>query len=67
MIYYLMAIAAGVLIDFKDLKESSKKSDIIFYIIAILLCVAIGIFYFADTNRDGLAEIFIKMFGLGGT
>ena len=66
MIYYLILLTAGVLIDFKDLKESNKKSDIIFYIITIIICVAIGIFFFQNPNREGIAEVFVKMFGLGG-
>lgn len=66
MIYYLILLATGILIDFKDLKSSNKKSDIIFYVMAMVICVTLGIFYFANTNREGIAEMFVKIFGLGG-
>ena len=66
MIYYLILLTTGILIDFKDLKESNKKTDIVFYVIAMVICVTLGIFYFSNTNREGIAELFVKMFGLGG-
>lgn len=66
MIYYLILLTTGILIDIKDLKDSNKKSDLVFYLIAMVICVIIGIFYFTNTNRAGLAEVFVKMFGLGG-
>lgn len=66
MIYYLILLTTGILIDFKDLKESNKKADVIFYVIAMVICVGVGIFYFINTNREGLAEVFVKIFGLGG-
>lgn len=66
MIYYLILLATGIFIDFKDLKESNKKSDSVFYLISIIICVCVGIFYFTNTNRIGAAELFVKMFGLGG-
>lgn len=66
MIYYLILLTTGILIDFKDLKESDKKSNVIFYIISILICIGVGAFYFYNTNRPGIAEIFIEIFGLGG-
>lgn len=66
MIYYLILLTTGILIDFKDLKESKKKSDIVFYVIAIIICIGIGIFYFVNPNRTGIAEVFVKIFGLGG-
>ena len=67
MIYYLILLTTGILMDFKDLKESNKKTDTIFYIIAMVICVALGAFYFLNPNRVGIAEIFVKMFRLGGT
>lgn len=66
MIYYLILLTTGILIDIKDLKGTNKKSDVVFYIIAMVICVTLGIFYFANTNREGIAEMFVKMFGLGG-
>ena len=66
MIYYLMILTLGVLIDIKDLKESEKKTDIIFYTLAIIVCILLGVFYFTDANRSGAAELLIKWFGLGG-
>ncbi len=66
MIYYLILLTTGILIDFKDLKTSSKKSDIVFYIIAMTVCAALGVFFFLNPNREGVAEIFVKMFRFGG-
>jgi len=66
VIYYLMFFVAGVLIDFKDLKNSDKKIDIIFYIIAMIIALILAFFYYSDTNRMGIAEYAIKLFGLGG-
>lgn len=66
MIYYLILLTTGILIDFKDLKESNKKSDTVFYIIAMVICAMLGVFYFINPNREGIAEIFVKMFRLGG-
>lgn len=61
-----MFFITGVFIDFKDLKNSDRKSDLIFYIIAMLVALGLGIFYFLDTNRIGISEYFLKMFNLGG-
>lgn len=66
MIYYLILLTTGILIDFKDLKESREKSDIVFYVIAMVICAFLGVFYFMNTNREGIAEIFVKWFRLGG-
>ena len=66
MIYYLMFFVAGILIDYKDLKNSDMKTDIIFYVIAMTIAFCIGIFYYSDPNRIGMAEYIIKLFGLGG-
>lgn len=66
MIYYLILLTTGIIIDYKDLKQSNKKTDVIFYVIAMIICAVLGIFYFINTNRIGIAEIFVKMFGLGG-
>ena len=66
MIYYLMFFVAGVLIDLKDLKNSNKKSDIIFYITAMLIALSLAILQYINPNRTGIAEYIINMFGLGG-
>lgn len=66
MIYYLMFFVAGILIDYKDLKNSDMKTDIIFYVIAMTIAFCIGIFHYSDPNRIGMAEYIIKLFGLGG-
>ena len=66
MIYYLMFFVAGILIDVKDLKNSNKKADIIFYIIAMLIGLGLAILHYINPNRTGIAEYIINMFGLGG-
>ena len=66
MIYYLIFFLAGILIDYKDLKNSDNKFDLIFYIIAMLATIALGIFYYINPNRIGIAEYIIKLFNLGG-
>ena len=66
MIYYLMFFVAGIFVDFKELKNSNKKADVIFYIIAMVIAFALAVFHYVDTNRMGIAEYIIKMFGLGG-
>lgn len=66
MIYYLIFFVAGILIDVKDLKNSNKKSDIIFYIIAMLTALGLAILHYINPNRTGIAEYIINMFGLGG-
>lgn len=66
MIYYLMFFVAGILIDLKDLEHSNKKSDIIFYIIAMLIALSLAILHYINPNRTGIAEYIINMFGLGG-
>ena len=66
MIYYLMFLVAGILIDIKDLKNSNKKADSIFYIIAMLIALGLAIQHYINPNRIGIAEYIINMFGLGG-
>ena len=61
MIYYLMFMLGGILIDYKDLKNSDKKSDVIFYIFAMVIVLAIGVFYFINTDRMGIAEYILKL------
>ena len=66
MIYYLIFFVAGISIDFKDLKNSDNKADIIFYTLAMIIALGIGIFHYIDPNRIGIAEYIIKLFNLGG-
>lgn len=66
MIYYLIFFIAGIFIDYKDLKNSDNKSDVIFYIVAMIVAIALGMFYFINPNRIGVAEYIIKLFDLGG-
>lgn len=66
MIYYLMFFALGIFMDFKDLKNSSKKADIIFYTFAMILALGIAIFHYMNPNRIGISEYLVKILGLGG-
>ena len=66
MIYYLVFFTLGILIDFKDLKNSDKKTDVIFYVTAMIVALGLAIFHYTDINRTGIAEYVINMFGLGG-
>lgn len=61
-----MFFMAGILIDLKDLKNSDKNNDIIFYILAMIIALGLAIFHYSDINRIGIAEYAIKLFGLGG-
>lgn len=66
MIYYLMFFALGIFIDFKELKNSKMKSDVVFYIIGMILALGIAIIYYINPNRIGIAEYLIKVLNLGG-
>ena len=66
MIYYLIFFITGILIDIKDLKNSNKKIDIIFYIIAMLVSLGLAIYYNLDINKRGIAEHVLDIFNLGG-
>lgn len=66
MIYYLIFFITGILIDIKDLKNSNKKSDLIFYIIIMISALALAIYYYLDTNKRGIAEYVLDIFNLGG-
>ena len=61
-----MFFALGIFIDFKDLKNSNKKADIIFYIIAMILALGIAIFHYLNPNRIGISEYLVGILGLGG-
>lgn len=66
MIYYLLVLAAGILIDVKDLKESNNKSDLIFYLLLVVLAIGLGIYYYIDPTRQGISEYVIKMLNMEG-
>lgn len=66
MIYYVLVLAAGILIDVKDLKESNNKSDLIFYILLTILSLGLGIYYYLDPTRQGISEYVIKMLNMEG-
>lgn len=66
MIYYILVLTVGILIDIKDLKETSNKSDIIFYILLLVLALGLGIYYYADPTRLGISEYVIKLFNMEG-
>ena len=66
MIYYILVLATGILIDIKDLKKSDNKSDIIFYILLSVLALGLGIYYYIDPTRQGISEYVIKMLNMEG-
>lgn len=66
MIYYILVLAAGILIDIKDLKKSDNKSDIIFYILLSVLALGLGIYYYIEPTRIGISEYIIKLLNMEG-
>lgn len=66
MIYYILVLTAGILIDVKDLKQSNNKSDLIFYILLTILALGLGIYYYLDPTRQGISEYVIKMLNMEG-
>ena len=66
MIYYILVLTAGILIDIKDLKESNNKMDLIFYILLLVLALGIGVYYYIDPTRQGLSEYIIKLLNMEG-
>ena len=66
MIYYILVLATGILIDIKDLKKSDNKSDIIFYILLSVLALGLGIYYYIDPTRQGISEYVIKLLNMEG-
>lgn len=66
MIYYMLVLAAGILIDVKDLKQYNNKSDLIFYILLTILALGLGIYYYLDPTRQGISEYVIKMLNMEG-
>ncbi len=66
MIYYILVLTAGILIDSKDLKESNNKSDLIFYILLTILALGLGVYYYLDPTRQGISEYVIRLFHMEG-
>jgi hypothetical protein len=66
MIYYILVLAAGILIDVKDLKQSNNKSDLIFYILLTILALGLGIYYYLDPTRQGISEYVIRLLHMEG-
>ncbi len=66
MIYYILVLAAGILIDIKDLKESNNKMDLIFYILLLVLALGIGVYYYINPTRQGISEYIIKLLNMEG-
>jgi hypothetical protein len=66
MIYYILVLAAGILIDAKDLKQSNNKSDLIFYILLTILALGLGIYYYLDPTRQGISEYVIRLLHMEG-
>ena len=66
MIYYILVLTAGILIDVKDLKQYNNKSDLIFYILLTILALGLGIYYYLDPTRQGISEYVIKMLNMEG-
>ena len=66
MIYYVLVLAVGILIDVKDLKESNNKSDLIFYILLTIVALGLGIYYYLDPTRQGISEYVIRLLHMEG-
>lgn len=66
MIYYILVLAAGILIDVKDLKQSNNKSDLIFYILLTILALGLGVYYYLDPTRQGISEYVIRLLHMEG-
>ena len=66
MIYYILVLTAGILIDVKDLKQSNNKSDLIFYILLTTLALGLGIYYYLDPTRQGISEYVIRLLHMEG-
>ena len=66
MIYYILVLTAGILIDAKDLKQSNNKGDLIFYILLTILALGLGIYYYLDPTRQGISEYVIRLLRMEG-
>lgn len=66
MIYYILVLTAGILIDVKDLKETNNKRDLVFYILLVMLALGLGTWYYSDPTRTGISEYVIDMLNMEG-
>ncbi len=66
MVYYILVLVAGILIDAKDLKQSDSKQDLIFYILLTVLALVLGIYYYLDPTRQGVSEYVIRLLHMEG-
>jgi len=66
MIYYLLVLTAGILIDVKDLMKSDKKQDLILYILLVIIAIGLGIYYYSEPTRQGISEYVIKLLNMEG-
>ena len=66
MIYYILVLTAGILIDVKDLKETNNKRDLVFYILLVMLALGLGIWYYSDPTRIGISEYVIDVLNMEG-
>ena len=66
MVYYILVLVAGILIDAKDLKQSDSKQDLIFYILLTVLALVLGIYYYLDPTRAGISEQVIRLLHMEG-
>ena len=66
MIYYILVLTAGILIDVKDLKETNNKRDLVFYILLVMLALGLGIWYYSNPTRIGISEYVIDVLNMEG-
>ena len=66
MVYYILVLVAGILIDAQDLKQSDSKQDLIFYILLTVLALVLGIYYYLDPTRQGISEYVIRLLHMEG-
>ena len=66
MIYYILVLTAGILIDVKDLKETNNKRDLVFYILLVMLALGLGVWYYSNPTRIGISEYVIDVLNMEG-
>ena len=66
MIYYILVLTAGILIDVKDLKNTNNKRDLVFYILLVMLALGLGVWYYGDPTRIGISEYVIDVLNMEG-
>lgn len=52
--------------DIKDLKAKNQKKDIVVYITFMALTGALGVFFFANPERDSFSKILLSLVGQEG-